>query len=718
MSLQTNGFYEFADFRLDLSEKVLIHGDERIALTPKIFDTLKILVQNAGRLLEKEELMREIWPDRFVDEGNLAFNVKVLRKSLGDDANEPKFIETVPRRGYRFIAKTRLVTGKDLAISKSGDGTERSTAMKARDLRPLRRKFVVLIAMSALMIFVIVMIGRRSSFWTAAAPVLSTPFASQKLSNDGSVPEAVISPDGKKVAYVTGMDADKESVWLRQLDSGENTEIIAPSDNIYGGLAFSPDDNYLYFDRKPRNFDGQLDMYRISTLGGIPEKILGETQGQISVSPDGSKISFVRCYYRDDEYCSLWTADAANGSNERKVVVRKSPLRISDNRFSPDGKSIAFAYGQSANQSNDFSVASVDLTTGQESDLSTEKFFNIRSIAWLPDQSGLLITASRIPTKNFRIWKLGIDRNEAIPLTNDSENYTSVSLNTGGDAVAATVTTEDFRLRIYDAENPTAGRILTSAESASFAPDGRVLFASQMSGSSEIWSMSADGSGQKQLTSDPADKSAPVADPFNKSIYFASNRTGAVQVWQMNSDGSDQKQITHTDGGFPLFVSSDNEWIYYQHGISRTLWRVSLKSGEEQPVLNEPSNYFAVSPDGSEVAYPQKHGDQRLLTLALLEGGKAIKSFPLADGRSEMCNIVWTPDGKNLAYIANDPESGSNFLWRQQLDETAPHQVTAMGNDVIRGARSLAVSPDQKTLAVIGGRWRFDAVLIRGLHMQ
>jgi Tol biopolymer transport system component/DNA-binding winged helix-turn-helix (wHTH) protein len=716
MSLQTNEIYEFADFWLDLSEKVLEHGDERIALTPKAFDTLRILVQNAGRLLEKEQLMREIWADRFVDEGSLAFNIKVLRKALGDDASEPKFIETVPRRGYRFIAETRSVAGKNLAIDKPG--SKEPAAKKGQGLRPARRKLVLLVAMSAIMLFAIVSVGLRLLFWTTDAPVLSTPFASQKLSNDGEVPEAVISPDGKKVAYVVGIGADKESVWLRQLDNGENIEIIAPSDNVYGGLAFSPDENNLYFDRKPRDIRGQLDIYRISTLGGVPEKIIGETQGRISVSPDGSKISFVRCYYSDDENCSLWIADAANGSNERKLVVRKRPFRISDNRFSPDGKSIAFAYGQSANQSNDFGVAGVDLTTGQEHDLSAEKFFNIRSIAWLPDQSGLLVAASRIPTRNFRIWKLVVGGQEAISLTNDSETYADLSLARSGDALAATLTNEDFHLRSYNAENPAVGLILASAESASFASDGRILFSSQMSGSSEIWSTSADGSSQKQLTNDGADKSAPFADPLNRSIYFASNRTGAVQVWQMSSDGSDQSQITYKEGGFPLFVSRDGGWVYYHHGISRTLWKVSLKSGEEQPVLNESSDYFAISPDGSKAAYLRKQGDQALLTVALIAGGQTVKSFPVADGRSQMCNITWMPDGKSLAYIANDPESGTNVLWRQRLDETAPRQNAAMGNDVISGALGLAISPDQKTLAVIGGRWRFDVVLIRGLHMQ
>src|SRR5262249_6654143 len=161
--------------------------------------------------------------------------------------------------------------------------------------------------------------------------------------------------------------------------------------------------SYLYFDRKARNFDGQLDVYRVSILGGIPSKIISETQGWIDLSPDGSKISFVRCYYRDDENCSLWIADATAGANQQKVASRPRPFRIGDNKFSPDGKSVAFAVGQSANRSNEFGVREVDLTTGQERAISDEKFFNIKSLAWLPDTSGLLVTASRIPNKSYRV---------------------------------------------------------------------------------------------------------------------------------------------------------------------------------------------------------------------------------------------------------------------------------------------------------------------------
>src|SRR6476619_674261 len=96
--------YEFENFRLSITQKVLLRDGKPVPITPKVFDTLVLFLENSGRLLEKNELLLRIWQDHFVDEGNLASNIKVLRKALGDDAGKPRFIETVPRRGYRFIA--------------------------------------------------------------------------------------------------------------------------------------------------------------------------------------------------------------------------------------------------------------------------------------------------------------------------------------------------------------------------------------------------------------------------------------------------------------------------------------------------------------------------------------------------------------------------------------------------------------------------------------
>src|SRR5262249_52824261 len=104
MSAETPHFYEFENFRLDTKEKILLRDNKPVALRPKVFATLQVFVEHAGRLLEKDELMEKIWKDQFVEESNLSFNIKVLRRVLNDDAHQPRFIETVPRRGYRFIA--------------------------------------------------------------------------------------------------------------------------------------------------------------------------------------------------------------------------------------------------------------------------------------------------------------------------------------------------------------------------------------------------------------------------------------------------------------------------------------------------------------------------------------------------------------------------------------------------------------------------------------
>ena len=127
MSLETKSL-EFGEFVLDLKEKELRRNGERLPVNPKTFQLLVALLEDPGHLVEKEQLMRTLWPDSFVEEANLAFTVSLLRKSLGDDAAKPRFIETVPRRGYRFIAPVvELENGSEhgygAAYTASGNGS-------------------------------------------------------------------------------------------------------------------------------------------------------------------------------------------------------------------------------------------------------------------------------------------------------------------------------------------------------------------------------------------------------------------------------------------------------------------------------------------------------------------------------------------------------------------------------------------------------------------
>ncbi len=696
--------FEFGNFLLDAKEKVLLRNGKPLPITPKAFQLLHLLVENHGHLIERDELLNTVWADSFVEEGNLTFTIRLLRKALNDSRQSPRFIETVPKRGYRFVAEVRQTTQEN-AFSEPLE--------KNFTAPPVVKKFLLpIVAVLIILIFAAFWFVRSKNI-TADAPVLTAQFSSEKLSTNGKVLRVIISSDGKNVVYTNGGSNEKQSVWLRQLESSNNVEIIPPSDDTYYGFALSPDGNFLYFNRSPKNVL-QQDIYRVSIFGGIPNKIIDDTEGWMSISPDGAKISFVRCSSQTEGNCSLWIADAPDGKNERKLASRPHPFRIGDNRISPDGRSIAFAVGQSENQANEFGLVKIDIETGAERELTTRKFFNIRYLTWLPDGGGLLLTASQIPNKIYRIWQVSADTGDVQLLTKDSESYSALSLDTAAQNLVATQVKQDFHLSLWQTENAATPQVLADATNITFAPNGKIIFTSWITGNDEIWSINADGSGRQQLTNDAADDSNPVVSADNNFIFFTSNRTGKAQVWRMNADGGNQTQITQREGGFPIFVTPDGKWLYYHHGTNRSLWRVFTAGGDEQIVFNKTKFRFAVSPDGSQVAFPEKQGAENILEIISLADGQTVKTFKLADQNARLIEVKWSPDGESLAYILADNKFGHNFLWFQPLNADTPRQIAVLGDEVL-AASGFALAPDGKRFAVAQGRWLHDAVLLKGL---
>lgn len=712
MSLEITNF-TFGDFLLDVREKSLLRSGEQVALTPKAFELLVVLVENYGRLIEKSELMERIWADSFVEEGNLAYTMRLLRKALGDDPQNPEFIETVPRRGYRFIAEVKKI----YEAENLPDDTAESSIDENNSKKSLHFPKALVPACTVLILafFVIGFWYPDGAAFSQGAPILNTSFASKKISTNGEVFNAAISPDGKMAVYVNGFGRNPQSVWIRQLDSGNNIQLIPESGDRYGGLAFSPDGNFIYFTRAPLHSDRQFDVYRLSIFGGIPQKITGETQGWISVSPDGSKISFVRCYYRPDENCSLWIADSVDGANERKLASRPSPFRIADSDFAPDGKRIAFSAGQSENAANDFNLFEISLETGLERALTAEKFFNIKNLAWLPEGGGLLITASRIPIKNYRIWRVSLPSGEAAALTKDAETYAALSLDAAGNSMISTHVKSDFQMRLLDLENPTQIKTLTDALSAGFAPDNSIIFASVISGNDEIWRMKPDKTARTQLTNDPADDLAPVISKKDGAIYFASNRTGAAQIWRMNADGSDRREIPTSGGVFPLAVSPDGEWVYFQHSRDRTLRRIAVDGGREETVWDKSAYRFVFSPDAEKFVFVERNGADRILKIVSTADEKVLQTIQPAFSGQRIPEIAFTPDGGGIYYVLQNEEAENHTLYFQTLAGGTARKIADLGAEEFSEAPNFSVSADGKSLIYIQGRWRHDAVLLSGL---
>ena len=704
--------YRFGHFTLSVDEKALRRGEENIALTPKMYELLLVLVENQNRILEKEFLLQAVWPDSYVEEGNITYNIRQLRIALGDDAQEPLFIETIPRRGYRFIAKV-IDAESDITIEPVENGARGSRFLigwlTSRPVLAVAALFVLLAVMGSV-------IWYSRSPVAQGAPILSAPFASEKLSTDGLVFHAVISPDGKTMVY-THRNGAYQSLWLRQLETSNNVEIIPPSESFYGGLAISPDGNTVFFTRGLRPRRGrQLDVYRMPIVGGVPLKLVEATQGWISVSPDGSKLSYDRCNYNDDEYCSLWIADAVDGKNEKKLVSTQRPFRIADNRISPDGRKVAFAVGQSRTASNEFSLRDVDIQTGEERDLTPERFFNINYVVELPDQSGWLLTARKIPDKSYRIWHVAAATGEATMLTSDAETYSRLSLDANGRLLIATRIDPDFSLNIYQTEHTDAGRrTLTNASSVSFAPNGKIVYSSIMTGDHEVWSSNADGTEQRQLTSDPADDVAPIVSLDNKSIFFESNRTGKIHVWRMDMDGTNQTQVTTDEGGYPLTISPDGQWLYYRSGLNNSLRRVSIPDGKEELVYKSTNEDFALSPDGSRVALRQENNGQDSFTIVSLVSGKTETTLRSPDPDRHPIYVIWSHDGKYLAYVLEDDAHENRSLWFHDLSTLKARHIADLNAGEISELAGFALAYDSKTFAAIQGTWNHNAVIVKGL---
>jgi len=709
MSWPIEQTYRFGEFTIDPQQKILLRNDRPLPLAPKVFDTLLILVDSGGRLVAKEELMRRLWPDTFVEESNLTFNIQQIRKALGDNARQPRFVETVARRGYRFIAE---VNGNSAATA--APETELSRAGISNSPPAKKKAYLAISAIAVMMVVVAALVlwfaRVRRATSTSSVPILSTPFKSEKFATGGVI-RAAITPDGKYVAY-TNESGGKESIWLRQLATSENIQIVPPVNEQYLGLTISHDGNSLYFVRKTRTDRAESAIYRVMTFGGIPVKLVSHTEGTVSLSPDDKQLSFIRCEYHDDDFCSLYIADA-NGTNERKILTRRRPLRLAGAQISPDGKSIAFASGQSWNGGSDFRLMQLDLAGGNETALTARSFFNILNLKWLPGAEGLLLTASESLDGTFRIWHVSTGTREARSLTKDSVDYNSLSLNQAGDKLIATHISNTFHLYLAKMDDVNNPKNLTAARVGfAFTPDGRIVYEGN---DGDIWSINREGGEQRQLTNSPSKDMYPRVSSDGRYIFFMSNRSGSNQVWRINSDGTSQMQITKHEGGGPRFVTPDGKWVYFLSELHQNLWRVSADGdGQETEVLNEMILEPAFSPDGTLVAYLFHPKDNRTridLAVMALADGKTLKTITQVNGQSHMVVVTWATDNKALFYVTTD--GSQNLVWRQSLDDENPTLVGELGNDEIA---HLSSSPDGSSIAFIRGRWIHDAVLIEGLR--
>ena len=720
MSSLNKHFYRFGDFTLDTSQRVLLRDGKPVALTPKALDTLLILVESVGRIVEKEELKKKLWPDTFVAEANIAFNIQQLRKALGDDARNPRYIETVARRGYRFMADVEGVSQEreplpvDQPDNESSDPA--STNPVVADVPRSRLNIILPFAVGTL----ILLAGAGLLVWNVSKSSTSTtnmrtsgtatvaPTSRVKLEQltaTGQSYHVAISPDGRYVAYERVLE-NKAAIWLRQLAANTNVELVPPSGNIYG-LAFSHSGEYVYF---VRGLPSAL--YRVSLVGGPPTKIVDNLEGNFSISRDNDQLVFVRQIINREgqRQYSLITANS-DGTGEREWLTGAHPYGLDTPMWAPNSRSIICSYGSTTGGSQDVSIIEVSLADGTKKELSSKKFFRITKMAWLANGSGLLLSARTNLGENNQLWKLSYPSMELKQLTEGVVSYADLSLTANAQKGVASQETLTSDVWVGSSREPNALKRVTQASgNFCWAPDGRLVYSSTASGNRDLWIMQRDGKEQRQLTVDEAMDVSPRVTADNRHIVFISNRTGAFQVWRMNIDGTNQIQLTNGGPKNHIAITPDNKWVLYNTTDDWHLWKISIDGGEPVKLASYVATLAAMSPDQSVIVSVGREGTRRVLLILPPTGGSPLKRMDLPGDNFAGYRIKWTPDGKSVIYMAQ--RDGPIVIYKQTLNGGPPEELVRFDQDELF---DFDYSADGQFFAVTRGGWFHDVVLISDL---
>ncbi|MBP9109628.1 MAG: serine/threonine-protein kinase [Pyrinomonadaceae bacterium] len=530
-----------------------------------------------------------------------------------------------------------------------------------------------------------------------------------KVTDSGKVGQVAISPDGKWLIYSV-FDGGKTSLWLKQVAiTDSNTQIVPPADVDYRGLAFSPDGNYLYYNASEGSILGTL--YQVPVLGGTARKLISGVSGGISFSPDGKQITYGTEDLANDE--SILMIANADGTEPRQLLKLKGndEMASSRGRWSPDGKTIALWTG--TNNPRNWVISTVSVATGEITQFEKHKFYNYSVWEWLPDGKSLLTLAAEKVNQPLQFWQISYPSGEAKKVSNDLNNYSSISL-TADASVLATVqsvsTSNIWTAPIGDSSRATQ---VTSGSNQNYnpvwTPDGRLVYGRGSGLDSDIYVTDPSGGSSKRLTSDKMSIN-PTVSPDGRYVVYLSLQSGFPAIWRMGIDGSDPKPLTTRGNSAEQSISPDGKEVIYSEGFdSVKIWKVGIDGGEPVQLTDNDAFNPVFSPDGKQFAclWRDEPNSQPKIAIIPSTGGKPVKTLTL---NSRGYGLRWMPDGRSIAYIVDNGNVGN--IWSQPIDGGTPKQIT---NFTSERMGSFDISPDGKQFAMMRGTETRDVVLISGI---
>lgn len=680
------GKIRFAEFELDLRRGELRKHGIRIRVQEQPLKILTALLEQPGEVVTREELRKRVWGEETFVEFDHGLNAAVnrLREALCDSAEEPRYVETVARRGYRCIAEVEGAGHPELEAPTPPE--------------PPKRPPWAIWGTAALALAVLAGFG----IWSLNRDARQEPIKVVPLTTDlGNEYSPSFSPDGKQVAYSwTGEQDDNYDIYVKVVGSAVRPLRLTTGPARDNHPVWSPDGRTIAFVRR----DGHLEsVHLISPLGGGERKLADvrlSLAPNLSWAPNGKVLAISEI--EPQGVSGLFAWDVQSGEKWRLT----SNQRFWDRgpAFSPDGRLLAYCSASGLYSNNDLFVLPLDSgfrPQGKPRRL-TNQGFAAAGVAWAADGESLIYSASIEALENYRLWRVAVSgKNQPERLEAVDATATFPAVSAAGNRLAFTrggFDTDLVRWRPGEKASPFLSSTMME-DHPKYSPDGsRIVFSSARSGEGRaIWICDQDGSNLGQLTNKFSRfQGSPFWSPDGRFVVFdALGSDGHWDIYRVPSSGGKEQRLTAggSDNSSPTY-SRDGRWIYFSSDRSgrSEIWRMPAGGGEAIQVTRGGGYYALESWDGKTL---YRNG-------AAAAGGAFLTPLiarSLADGvekpiLDQVASRRFVPVEDGIYYIGPEIQEGQYPLLFLDFATGKSRLLTRIEGPTAIG---LTVAPDRKT---------------------
>lgn len=566
---------------------------------------------------------------------------------------------------------------------------------------------------TAITVFVglLIVIGAGYLVYRSIRGVQQNPFETYTVTQAtqyGDLNDAAISPSGKYIAYGRRSSLHGDSLWVRQLSTGSDTQVLSSLPGRLTSLAFAPDESYLFFRVAVKDV-ARTDLYRVPMFGGQSQLVIRDIDSQVSFVGGGQQVCFLRRR-------TILLADATTGQEVALSpdVPRLPSLQVA---CSADGTKVAMAFNKEADKELEVDV--MNISGGRIAGLKnliTAPIGGAVSVLWMPGNTGLIVSAVSLPSFHIQLFHVSYPEGKIRRITNDLSSYRSVDLSADGKMLLSVKADPESSLDIWQNDAAETTQRLENVKHPTFfawLTNDKLLFTN----TDFDLGMVDLTTGESKIVSPDRRRSywMPSLCGQGFAVFSGAERKGdPLSVWKMDLGTGTMAQLTHGPDELFAECTSDGKWIIYHDYARRdngntSLMRVAVSGGTPQEIAH--TAFSDISLDGKLLMYTNVAVTPPLIHLLSLGTWKELKTVSLGDVHQTRAMVRFMPDAQGVLYQLN--ENRVDNLWLQPFSGAPRKQMTHFTDSNIA---DFHWSPDGKKLGIVRQHSNQDAVLFTQIN--